>query len=134
MSADVSLQRKLELPACISIVVGSVIGSSIFMKPSTMAAQIGSPELLFLIWLVAGIISIFGGMINAEIGSMLPVSGGQYSWFRIMYGDFFAYLYGWASFIVINTASIAAISFIAAQYSGYFFHLPHFSESVEHGY
>src|SRR4051812_19025638 len=131
---NVPLQRKLGLWACISIVAGSVIGSSIFMKPSTMAAQIGSPELLFFIWLAAGIISIFGGMINAEIGAMLPVTGGQYAWFRIMYGDFFAYLYGWASFIVINTAAIAAICFIAAQYSGYFFQLPHFHKAVEHGY
>jgi len=131
---NIPLQRKLGLWACISIVAGSVIGSSIFMKPSTMAAQIGSPELLFLVWIVAGIISIFGGMINAEIGAMLPVSGGQYAWFRMMYGDFFAYLYGWASMIVINTASIAAICFIASQYCGYFIELPHFSENIEQGY
>src|SRR4051812_46992931 len=128
---NVPLQRKLGLWACISIVAGSVIGSSIFMKPSTMAAQIGSPGLLFFIWLAAGIISIFGGMINAEIGAMLPVTGGQYAWFRIMYGRFFAYLYGWASFIVINTAAIAAICFIAAQYMGYFVSMPQLATATE---
>src|SRR5215203_1525697 len=125
------LQRKLGIWACISIVVGSVIGSSIFMKPATMAAQLGSPVLLLVVWMVAGVISIFGGMINAEIGTMLPETGGQYVYFKHMYGRFFAYLYGWASLIVINTAAIAAISFIAAQYSGYFISLPRFSEASE---
>jgi len=64
------LQRKLGLWACVSMVIGSVIGSSIFMKPATMAEQLGSPVLLLIVWVVAGIISIFGGMINAEIGAM----------------------------------------------------------------
>ena len=86
------LQRKLGLWACISIVAGSVIGSSIFMKPATMAAQLGSPALLLVVWTIAGIVSIFGGMINAEIGTMLPQTGGQYVYFRHMYGRFFAYL------------------------------------------
>jgi APA family basic amino acid/polyamine antiporter len=128
------LQRKLGTWACISIVVGSVIGSAIFMKPATMAAQLGSPWLLLTVWIAAGIISIFGGMINAEVGAMLPETGGQYTYFRHMYGDFFAYLYGWACLIVINTASIAAISFIAAQYTTYFVTLPRFSSSVEQSF
>jgi APA family basic amino acid/polyamine antiporter len=128
------LQRQLGLWTCISIVAGSVIGSSIFMKPATMAAQLGSPILLLIVWIVAGIISIFGGMINAEIGTMLPQTGGQYVYFRHMYGSFFAYLYGWAGFIVINTAAIAAIAFIAAQYTTYFIRLPHFDQSIEQSF
>src|SRR5215208_1504900 len=99
--ANAQLDRKLGLWACISIVAGSIIGSGIFMKPATMAAQLGSPILLLVVWIVAGIISIFGGMINAEIGAMIPATGGQYVYFRHMYGKFFAYLFGWASFIVI---------------------------------
>src|SRR5689334_7001558 len=125
------LERKLGLWACVSIVAGSVIGSSIFMKPATMAAQMGSPLILLAVWIVAGIISLFGGMINAEIGCVLPKTGGQYVYFREMYGDFFAFLYGWAGFIVINTASIAAIAFIFAQYTGYFIHLPRLDPSTE---
>jgi basic amino acid/polyamine antiporter, APA family len=128
--SNAQLQRKLGSWACISIVVGSVIGSSIFMKPATMAAQLGSPVLLSLVWIVAGIISIFGGMINAEIGAMLPETGGQYAYFRYMYGKFFAYMYGWGSFIVINTAAVAAISFIAAQYVTYFIDIPQFPETT----
>lgn len=126
-----TLQRKLGTWACISIVAGAVIGSSIFMKPATMAAQTGSPIILLAVWVVAGIISLFGGMINAEIGCVLPETGGQYVYFRRMYGDFFAYLYGWAGFIVINTAAIAAIAFVFAQYTEYFITLPRFPESME---
>lgn len=126
-----TLQRKLGLWTCVSIVVGAVIGSSIFMKPATMAAQLGSPLLLLMVWLVAGIVSLFGGMINAEIGSMMPNTGGQYVYFRYMYSNFFAYLYGWAGFIVINTASIAGIAFVFAQYTEYFYELPRFSSATE---
>ena len=125
------LERKLGLWACVSIVAGAVIGSSIFMKPATMAAQTGSPVILLAVWIVAGIISLFGGMINAEVGCVLPKTGGQYVYFRHMYGDFFAFLYGWAGFIVINTAAIAAIAFVFAQYAEYFHPLPRFPENVE---
>ena len=125
------LQRKLGLWACISIVIGSVIGSSIFMKPATMAGQLGSPWLLLAVWIVAGVISIFGGMINSEVGTMIPETGGQYTYFRIMYGEFFAYILGWAAFIVINTAGIAAISYIFGYYFNSLITLPAFSKSVE---
>lgn len=125
------LQRKLGLWACISIVAGSIIGSSIFMKPAVMSMQTGSPIILVSVWIVAGIVSLFGGMINAEIGCVLPVTGGQYVYFRHMYGDFFAFLYGWACFMVINTAAISAIAFVFAQYSEYFIALPRFPESTE---
>jgi len=125
------LQRKLGLWTCISLVVASIIGSSIFMKPATMAAQLGSPILLMLVWVVAGVISLFGGMINAEVGTLFPETGGQYIYFRHMYGEFFAYLYGWACFIVINTAGIAGICFVFADYTQYFVHLPHFSPAIE---
>ena len=125
------LERKLGLYACIAIVVGSVIGSSIFMKPATMAGQVDSPMILLLVWVIAGIVSMFGGMINAEIGAMIPDTGGQYVYFRKMYGDFFAFVYGWAAFIVINTAAIAAIAFVFAQYAEYFVQLPRFSPDIE---
>ncbi|HJP63100.1 MAG TPA: amino acid permease [Mucilaginibacter sp.] len=126
------LERKLGLWAAISIVIGSVIGSSIFMKPATMAAQLSSPLMLLAVWVVAGVVSLFGGMINAEVGCAMPETGGQYTYFKYMYGNFFAYLFGWSSFVVIDTASISAIAFVFAQYSEYFVHLPRFSASVEH--
>jgi APA family basic amino acid/polyamine antiporter len=126
-----TLSRKLNLWATISIVAGSIIGSSIFMKPAVMAGQLGSPLLLLFVWIFAGAISMMGAAINAEIGTMLPATGGQYVFFQKMYGNFFAYLYGWASFAVINTASVAAIAYIFSQYATYFFVLPRFSVEIE---
>ncbi len=135
MSTDQpQLQRKLGLWACISIVVGAAVGSSIFMVPASMARQLGSPPLLLLVWVVAGLVSLIGGMINSEVGAALPHTGGQYVYFRHMYGDFFAFLFGWACFIVINTASIAAIAFVFAQYTEYFVALPRLAPGLEHAF
>jgi APA family basic amino acid/polyamine antiporter len=114
-----------------SIVIGAVIGSGIFKKPALMAEQLGSPELLIAVWVIAGIITLFGALTNAEIAGMIPVTGGQYVYFREMYGDFFAYLYGWAIFAVIQTGSIASITYIFSHYAGYFYHLPNFSPEIE---
>ena len=132
MFKPTALSRKLNLWATISIVAGSVIGSSIFMKPAVMAGQLGSPLLLLFVWVFAGAISMMGAAINAEIGAMLPVTGGQYVFFQKMYGNFFAYIYGWACFAVINTASVASIAYIFAQYAEYFFTFPRFTPAIEH--
>lgn len=125
------LERRLGLWACVSIVVGAAVGSGIFMVPSSMARQLGSPLLLLLVWVVAGLVSLIGGLINAEIGAALPHTGGQYVYFRRLYGDFFAFLFGWACFIVVNTASIAAIACVFAQYTGYFIDLPRLAPEME---
>ncbi len=112
------------------MVVGGVIGSGIFKKPAVMASQLGSPELLLGVWLVAGIITLFGALTNAEIASMIPETGGQYVYFDRMYGPFAAFLYGWAVFAVIQTGSIAALAFVFAEYATQFVSLPEFSSSV----
>ncbi len=117
--------------AAVSIIVGSVIGSGIFMKPATMAGQLASPVWLIAVWIIAGIISLIGALIYSEIGAMLPKTGGLFVYFRYMYGDFVAFLYGWAAFTVINTASVAAIAFVCAAYSDYFLHLPRLSPALE---
>ncbi|HOQ49810.1 MAG TPA: amino acid permease, partial [Candidatus Kapabacteria bacterium] len=82
----------------LAIVVGAVIGSGIFKKPAFMAAHLGSPEWLIAIWVIAGILTLFGALTNAEIASMITATGGQYVFFQRMYGDLVAYLYGWAIF------------------------------------
>jgi APA family basic amino acid/polyamine antiporter len=125
------LQKTIGLWSATSIVIGSVIGSSIFMKPATMAGQLGSPYLLIVVWIVAGIVSMFGAMAFAELGTMFPETGGQYVYLRKTYGDFIAYLYGWGSIAVINTAAIAAIAFVCAQYAADFIHVPHFDLVTE---
>lgn len=121
------LQRTIGLWTATSIVVGSVIGSGIFMRPSQMAGELGSPMMLLIVWVVAGLISMFGAMINAEFGAMFPQTGGQYIFLKVMYGEFFSFLFGWGCFAVINTAGVCAIAFVFSQYLGYFFHLPDFS-------
>ncbi len=126
------LQKTIGLWSATTIVIGSVIGSSIFMKPATMASQLGSPYLLIIVWIVAGIVSLFGAMAFAELGTMFPETGGQYVFLRKAYGDFIAYLYGWGSIAVINTAAIASIAFVCAAYAGNFVHLPRFDYATEH--
>lgn len=109
------------------IVIGGVIGSGIFRKPGVMAAEVGSPELLLLVWLLAGVITLFGALTNAEIAAMIPETGGQYIYFERIYGPFAAYLYGWAVFAVIQTGSIAAVAYVFAEYATEFVKLPELS-------
>jgi APA family basic amino acid/polyamine antiporter len=126
------LKKAIGLWPAVSIIIGSIIGSGIFMKPATMAAELGSPLWLAAVWLIAGIFSLIGALIYAEVGAMLPETGGQYVYFKNMYGKFVAFLYGWAAFSVINTASVAAISFVCSQYADYFLHLPRLNTVAEH--
>src|SRR6266516_1812383 len=106
------------------LVIGGVIGSGIFRKPGVMASQLGSPEILLFVWILAGVITLFGALTNAEIGGLIPETGGQYVYFERMYGPFFAFLYGWAVFAVIQTGSIAAVSYVFAEYATQFGNLP----------
>jgi APA family basic amino acid/polyamine antiporter len=128
------LQKKIGFWSSTSIIIGSVIGAGVFMKPATMAEQLGSPIWLALTWVIAGVFSLFGALIYAELGAMMPETGGIYVYFRKMFGEFIAFLYGWAAFSVINTAAVASISFVCASYADYFLHLPRFSEATEHAY
>jgi len=131
MTPNGALKKNIGFWSATAIVIGSVIGSGVFMKPATMAAQTASPVWLLLIWVIAGFFSLFGALINAEVGAMYPQSGGHYVYFRHMYNDLFGFLYGWAGFAVINTAAVASISFVCAQYADYFLHLPRFSAATE---
>src|SRR5213596_3271924 len=96
------------------LVAGGVIGSGIFRKPGVMAAQVGSPEILLGVWVLAGVITLFGALTNAEVAAMIPGTGGQFLFFERMYGPFVAYLYGWSVFAVIQTGSIAALAMVFA--------------------
>ena len=125
------LLRQLGLFVTITIVVGAVIGSGIFKKPAITASQLGSPEMLLIVWLVAGIITFFGALTNTEIAGMITETGGQYVYFQKMYGDFVAYLYGWSMFAVVQAGSIASITYVFAEYTQYFFLLPRLPEATE---
>lgn len=99
------------------IVAGGVIGSGIFRKPGVMASEVGSPELLLGVWLVAGLVSLLGALSNAELAAMMPRTGGQYVFLRHTYGPFVAFIYGWALLAVIETGSIAALAYVFAEYT-----------------
>ncbi len=128
------LKRNLSLSTTIAIVVGGVIGSGIFMKPALMASQLRSPLLLLSVWVVAGIITLFGALSNAEVAAMFPETGGQYIFFKKMYGNGFAFLYGWAAFAVFNTAGNASIAYVFSQYANYFIDLPRFPAATEQAF
>lgn len=134
LSNNAGLVQQLGLFTTVTIVIGAMIGSGIFKKPAVMASQLGSPELLLLIWVVAGIITLFGALTNTEIAGMISETGGQYVYFEKMYGEFIAFLYGWAMLAVVQTGSIASITYIFAEYTQYFFPLPHFSKEIENSF
>jgi APA family basic amino acid/polyamine antiporter len=134
--SNVGLLPSLGLFTTTMIVVGAVIGSGIFRKPGVMAGDlvshgVGSPELLLGVWALAGLITLFGALTNAEIAGMIPETGGQYVYFDRMYGAFPAYIYGWAVFGVIQTGSIASIAYVFAEYFTQFVNLPHLSKAAE---
>lgn len=131
MPSSPQLAKTIGLWSATTLVIGSVIGSNIFMKPATMAAQLSSPYMIIIVWVIAGIVSMFGAMAFAELGTMFPETGGQYVYLRYAFGDLVAYLYGWGSIAVMNTAAIAAAGFVFASYAAYFIPLPHFSEVTE---
>jgi basic amino acid/polyamine antiporter, APA family len=104
------LPRVLGASEAMAIVVGTIIGSGIFLIPSEMMRDTGSSSLVYLAWLAGGVLSLFGAMTYAELGAMLPYAGGEYVYLRGAYGDTTAFIYAWTWFAVAKPGSIAAIS------------------------
>jgi APA family basic amino acid/polyamine antiporter len=116
--------------SAVMLVAGGVIGSGIFRKAGVMAGEVGSPEVLLGVWLVAGVVSLLGTLSNAELAAMMPQTGGQYLFLERAYGPFVAFIYGWALFAVIQTGSIAALAYVFAEYTTQLVPLPEASESL----
>ncbi len=93
-----------------SIVIGTVIGSGVFLVPSTMIRSTGSVPRLFLIWVIAGLLSLFGALTYAELAAAMPEAGGEYVYLRAAYSPFWGFLYGWAQFWVGKSGSIATLA------------------------
>ncbi|MEX1127338.1 MAG: amino acid permease [Vicinamibacterales bacterium] len=117
---DEGLIRALGLGSATLLVVGTVIGSGIFLTTGGMAALIPSPSLLLAAWVLGGVLSIAGGLTYAEMGAMFPRSGGVYVFLREAYGGLTAFLYGWASFLVVISGALAAVAVGFADYLSYF--------------
>ena len=92
----------------VALVVGTIIGTGIFLKSATMAQQVGSPALVLLVWALAGLLSLAGALTYAEIGALFPQAGGEYVYLRESYGELPAFLYGWMRFAIASPGSIAA--------------------------
>jgi len=119
--ASTDLKRELSLLDAIMINAGTMIASAIFIVPATDVAKNAPGSLLMtLAWVVGGVVSLLGALSIAELAAAYPEAGGQYAYLREAYGAVWGFLYGWANFAVINTASIAAIAVGFARYIGFF--------------
>jgi basic amino acid/polyamine antiporter, APA family len=116
-----TLVRGLGLLDSVLLLVSGIIGSSIFLTAKDIAGPLPQPVLFLGVWVIGGVISLFGCAAFAELGSMFPESGGQYIYLREAYGDLIAFLYGWMLFAVANGGSIAALSVASAAYTGQVF-------------
>lgn len=120
------LRRALSTFDLTMIAIGSTIGSGIFLTPALIVHSLGSPLLVFIVWIVGGLMSLAGALTFAELGGMMPGAGGVYVYLCKAYGGLSGFLYGWAYFLVVNTGGIAALSIAFATYFGYIFPLgPH---------
>jgi len=104
-----TLARDLGVTHAAAMVVGTIIGSGIFLVPSEMMQAVGSARLLYLAWIVGGALSLAGAITYAELGAMKPQAGGEYVYIRDAYGPLPAFLYGWTWFAVAKPASIATL-------------------------
>lgn len=104
------LPRALGLRHAIAIVVGTIIGSGIFLVPKEMMQAVGSAKLVYLAWIVGGILSVFGALTYAELGALKPQAGGEYVYVRDGYGPLAGFLYAWTWFVIAKPASIATIT------------------------
>lgn len=125
------LVKSITLTSATILVVSSVIGTGVYKKVAPMSAELMSPTLVLVAWILAGLISLCGALSNAEIASMLADSGGEYVYFKKIYGKFTAFLFGWSTFAVIKTASISSIAYVFAQSFNAVIPLPHLDPSVE---
>jgi APA family basic amino acid/polyamine antiporter len=113
-------KRALGLVDATAVVVGSMIGSGIFIVSAETARNVGSPALLLFCWVLAGILTVIAALCYSELASMFPKAGGQYVFLREAFGPLAGFLYGWTFFLVIQTGTIAAVGVAFAKFLGVF--------------
>ncbi|HET8572769.1 MAG TPA: amino acid permease [Edaphocola sp.] len=114
-------QRSLSLLDGTLLVIGSMIGSGIFITSADMAAGLGSTGWLLTAWILSGVVTIIAAISYGELSGMFPKAGGQYVYLQEAFGNRIAFLYGWSFFAVIETGTIAAVAVAFAKYTGYIF-------------
>lgn len=118
------LSRSLGLRLVIVVVIGNIIGSGVYKKVAPMTAELHSSGWVLICWILAGIISLFGALCNAEVAGLLADTGGEYVYYQKIYNKFFAFLFGWSLFTVIQTAAISALAYVFAESLNSIMHLP----------
>jgi APA family basic amino acid/polyamine antiporter len=124
------LARDLGVSHASAVVVGTIIGSGIFLVPAEMTQAVGSAKLVYLAWLVGGLLSFFGALTYAELGAMKPQAGGEYVYVRDAYGPLGGFLYGWTWFVIAKPASVATIATGLVRILGTFSIFAFFSQNI----
>jgi APA family basic amino acid/polyamine antiporter len=124
------LERAMTLNHATAMVVGTIIGAAIFVQPSEITGQAPSIPLVFAVWAAAGVLSLFGALVCAELASTFPESGGVYVYLSESFSPVLGFLWGWAMFWTMHTGIIAAISVIFARYLGFFVPLGGFGTRI----
>jgi len=119
-SSSTGLTRAIGLPRATALVVGTIIGASIFVQPSEVTGRVPSLEGALLVWLVAGILTFFGCVVTAELAALKPESGGVYVFLRDSFSPLIGFLWGWAMFWTMHSGILAAIAVVFARYLGWF--------------
>ena len=115
MDKNSQLNRTLGLRLVIVVVIGNIIGSGVYKKVAPMAAELQSPGWVLLCWVLGGVITLFGALSNAEVAGLLADTGGEYAYYKRIYNRFFAFIFGWSLFTVIQTAAISSLAYVFAQ-------------------
>ena len=119
-----TLSRSLGLKLVVVVVIGNIIGSGVYKKVAPMAAEMHSAGWVLIVWVVAGIITLFGALCNAEVAGLLADTGGEYVYYKKIYNRFFAFMLGWSLFTVIQTAAISALAYLFSQSLNSIINLP----------
>jgi amino acid transporter len=118
---DKELVKGLGLTSATMLVMGSMIGSGIFIVSAEISREVNSPALLIGAWLITGFLTIIGALTYGELAAMMPRAGGQYVYLRESLGPLWGFLYGWTLFLVIQTGTIAAVGVAFGKFLGIFF-------------
>ena len=119
------LKRDLGLWGAVAIVVGTVIGSGIFLVPKAMVLKVGSPEMVFAVFVFGGLLSLAGALTYAELAAAMPEAGGEYVYLREAYGPLWAFMYGWTQMWVAKSGSIATLA------TAFFYYLTNFFPQLD---
>ncbi|MCE5308812.1 MAG: amino acid permease [Acidobacteriales bacterium] len=119
--AETGLVKGLGLVSATTIVMGSMIGSGIFIVPADIARQVDSPALMMMTWVVTAVLTVIAALSYGELAAAMPKAGGQYVYLREAFGPMAGFLYGWTLFTVIQTGTLAAVAVAFAKFTGVFF-------------